>query len=404
MNDLTTLRNEFLARPVDGLVNLAGYDTGSTPFAPKKSQAEAQVRGELAEALFDGHELLYAEGRRSLLLVLQGLDASGKNGTIKHVVISMNPAAVRTASFVEPGRSPNCCSARCSPSAAPIRSRSWTSTTSSPACNPRTEAAMAANPEVTVPVRRQARGARAKPPIKHWLKAWPWSWHAIGMMMPAFVALTASFTLAGFVVTSWFEDTDVGAAEVEVSKDLEANRTETWNTVAEWASVPSNTFVKIGVVAVLMVVFPLLWKRWHDWSFLAAALILEVSVYGLSSYLVGRPRPPVERLSSAPTQSFPSGHMAASIVFYFGLALVVGWHTERRGLRDAAFGVAGLITAGMFFSRLYLGMHYVSDLLAGIVLGVATLVITLRILRNSLREQRDGDAEPWPDQAVNLDA
>ncbi len=102
MIDITALRDELRARPTDGAVNLAGYATDTTPFADSKSDAQDQLEDDLHDALYDRHELLYAEEERSILLVLQGLDASGKNGTIKHVVIAMNPAGVRVASFVEP--------------------------------------------------------------------------------------------------------------------------------------------------------------------------------------------------------------------------------------------------------------------------------------------------------------
>lgn len=102
MPTITELREELQLRPVDGAVNLAGYSTTDTPFVDSKSDAKKYVNGKMQDHLFDRHELLFAEEERSVLLVLQGLDCSGKNGTIKHVVIAMNPAGVRTASFKEP--------------------------------------------------------------------------------------------------------------------------------------------------------------------------------------------------------------------------------------------------------------------------------------------------------------
>jgi PPK2 family polyphosphate:nucleotide phosphotransferase len=101
MIDLTELSARFRARPVDGYVNLAGYDPGETPLVDSKSDAKDDL-ADMQEPLFDAHELLFAENERSVLLVLQGLDCSGKNGTIKHVVIAMNPAGVSTTSFDEP--------------------------------------------------------------------------------------------------------------------------------------------------------------------------------------------------------------------------------------------------------------------------------------------------------------
>ena len=102
MSDAMNLREELRARPIDGVLNLAGYSTDATTGAPSKSKAKKLLEGDMADDLFDAHELVFAEEERSVLLVLQGLDCSGKNGTIKHVVISMNPAGVRVASFQAP--------------------------------------------------------------------------------------------------------------------------------------------------------------------------------------------------------------------------------------------------------------------------------------------------------------
>jgi PPK2 family polyphosphate:nucleotide phosphotransferase len=56
----------------------------------------------LSDELAGLQERLYAEGKRSMLLVLQGLDASGKDGTIKHVFTGVNPQGCRVSSFKAP--------------------------------------------------------------------------------------------------------------------------------------------------------------------------------------------------------------------------------------------------------------------------------------------------------------
>ncbi|MDQ3895703.1 MAG: polyphosphate kinase 2 family protein [Actinomycetota bacterium] len=85
-----------------GEVRLAEIDTASTDGAPggkKETQAAAKdLYGEMA----DLQERLYAEGTRSLLVVLQALDAGGKDGTIKHVFRGLNPAGCRVVSFKVP--------------------------------------------------------------------------------------------------------------------------------------------------------------------------------------------------------------------------------------------------------------------------------------------------------------
>ena len=102
MPSLQELHAALRAKPADGTVVISGYDAAETPFVESKSDAKDQLKSEYPDQLFDQHELLFANENQSLLLVLQGLDCSGKNGTIKHVVMHMNPAGVRTASFTKP--------------------------------------------------------------------------------------------------------------------------------------------------------------------------------------------------------------------------------------------------------------------------------------------------------------
>ena len=235
------------------------------------------------------------------------------------------------------------------------------------------------------------------------LGVWPYTWTSLVWFVAAFAVLSALFTVVGWMVVNWLEPSALGQAEADVNVWLEEQRTPTLNTVAQIASVPSNTPVKIGLVALFLIAFPLIWKRWHDWAFLFAALTLEVSVYGLSSWIVGRPRPDVERLSSAPTESFPSGHVAAAVTFYVGLALIVGWHTERRDLRALAWTAGLLIPVGMVASRLYLGMHYISDVIGGLILGGLSLLIALWIARHGLAETGAESDEALPDDLEQLD-
>jgi len=81
---------------------LAQIDTGATPFL-KGSEAEQREQIDaLAVQLDELQNLLHAEGRRKLLLVLQGMDTSGKDGTIRWVFSRTSPLGVRVAAFKAP--------------------------------------------------------------------------------------------------------------------------------------------------------------------------------------------------------------------------------------------------------------------------------------------------------------
>jgi len=67
----------------------------------EKAAAEERVR-ELAEKIGGQQELLYADGKRKVLILLQGIDTSGKDGTIRNVFAGVDPIGVRVASFKAP--------------------------------------------------------------------------------------------------------------------------------------------------------------------------------------------------------------------------------------------------------------------------------------------------------------
>ena len=83
-------------------VKLAGIDSSATPdFAGSKEDAEKK-RGKTCSALAELQQRMWAEHRRRLLIVLQGMDTSGKDGTIRHLMDGFNAASVRVASFKKP--------------------------------------------------------------------------------------------------------------------------------------------------------------------------------------------------------------------------------------------------------------------------------------------------------------
>ena len=83
------------------VADLARRDPRDTLGLPGKDEAKEQF-AVLLEKLSSLQERLYAEGTRSVLLILQGLDASGKDGTIRHVFTGVNPQGCRVTSFKAP--------------------------------------------------------------------------------------------------------------------------------------------------------------------------------------------------------------------------------------------------------------------------------------------------------------
>jgi PPK2 family polyphosphate:nucleotide phosphotransferase len=83
-------------------IRLRDFDADYTGERKKDKKTQAELAKNVAE-LDDLGYRLYAENRRSLLLVLQGMDTAGKDGTIRHVMQGFNPQSCQVASFKQPG-------------------------------------------------------------------------------------------------------------------------------------------------------------------------------------------------------------------------------------------------------------------------------------------------------------
>jgi PPK2 family polyphosphate:nucleotide phosphotransferase len=94
-------RKRWLVEP-GKTVKLARLKSGSTAGAPGDKEATEAAFPEMWPRLHDLQERLWAEAERSLLVVVQAMDAGGKDGTIEHVFRGMNPQGVRVASFKVP--------------------------------------------------------------------------------------------------------------------------------------------------------------------------------------------------------------------------------------------------------------------------------------------------------------
>ncbi|WP_329581468.1 polyphosphate kinase 2 family protein [Streptomyces sp. NBC_01361] len=96
----------MLRIPAGKPVNLASFDARATPAGPSGKAAGLEATARMGERLADLQERLWASGtagdRRRVLLILQGMDTSGKGGTVKHVIGLFNPSGCRIKAFKAP--------------------------------------------------------------------------------------------------------------------------------------------------------------------------------------------------------------------------------------------------------------------------------------------------------------
>lgn len=118
----------------------------------------------------------------------------------------------------------------------------------------------------------------------------------------------------------------------------------------------------------------LLWRRrWQLAVYLCASTVLGLAIDNLVKAAVGRDRPLLDQpVATALGKSFPSGHAVAATVTY-GSLLVIFLPVMRRKRLAIASTVVLVILIG--FTRVALGVHYVSDVLGGFALGTAWMVV-----------------------------
>lgn len=179
-------------------------------------------------------------------------------------------------------------------------------------------------------------------------------------------------------------DGSVGAFDRAAAQWFEARRTATLDSVSHVANYFAESIVKIPATIALSVWFLYRWRQWHEAVVLSGSLVLESTTFVLMSWIVGRDRPDVVQLDAIPpTGAFPSGHTAAAVAFWGALAYIVWRHTSHRLARYASSLLAVVIPIAVAWARMYRGMHHVTDVAFGVVVGAVALAATIHAVRSA---------------------
>jgi undecaprenyl-diphosphatase len=199
----------------------------------------------------------------------------------------------------------------------------------------------------------------------------------------AYVGIGLVLLAAGWVIVHTSLGDPVRSWDETISRNISVGRTSGWSDYSDVGTSGANTVpVVIGMVVVTIVLAAL--RRWRDMLLVPLALAIELSTFLTVNYIVGRDRPNVAQLGGEPgTHSFPSGHVAATFVLWFGIALLLGSGRWRTPWRLLAWALAAVPVLTVAFSRVYRGMHFTTDVLAGLLLGAAALAAAAVATRSS---------------------
>ncbi|HEV7257779.1 MAG TPA: phosphatase PAP2 family protein [Bosea sp. (in: a-proteobacteria)] len=111
---------------------------------------------------------------------------------------------------------------------------------------------------------------------------------------------------------------------------------------------------------------------------LLSGAVATVAAFGLK-LVFERTRPDIVHLARTFTSSFPSGHATLSVAIFSTLALIVSRHQRSGAARGYICAVTTILIAAVGISRVYLGVHYPSDVLAGWALGLLSSIASASI-------------------------
>ena len=216
-----------------------------------------------------------------------------------------------------------------------------------------------------------------------------------GAVVIAVVGILVGMLLAKALGHSWLV-----RADGSVDRWFARHRTRDLNSITGVIAEMGGTPVVTGLAVLTVIAAALVWRRWREPALMAAAMFGEVLIFLAITTMVNRPRPPVPHLDAAPpTSSFPSGHTAAAVALY-GAWAILSWERARTALVRGLFtALAIVVPIAVALARIYRGMHFPTDVIAGALLSIVWLPLVVRavrlgVLHHRAHERVGGRARP----------
>jgi membrane-associated phospholipid phosphatase len=212
---------------------------------------------------------------------------------------------------------------------------------------------------------------------------------------PAGALLTLAASLGAFALIAAIVLAGALGTDQRLADWLYARATDPLTDFVEGVTLLGNF---VTLLAVTLVAATILWRRKAriDAAFVVVALAGAQLLSNGLKLVFQRERPFFpDPLATASSYSFPSGHAVVSLAVYGAIALVLARHLSSPMPRAILFGGVAVLVLAIGFSRLYLGVHFLSDILAGYAVGIGWLSLLYAVaLFHDVRAGRQ--YERWP--------
>ena len=192
------------------------------------------------------------------------------------------------------------------------------------------------------------------------------------VVIAGIVGLVGSLFVLGLIADG-VRDQEVFALDLWATPFLHSISTPLLDAFMTGLTTMGSTLILVPLF-ILVVGSLLASRRYGAAVFFSVATGGALAIDFTMKLIFERPRPKLDYAAVLPDYSFPSGHSMNGVVFYVGLALII-WSVFGRRVGVLATIVGTLLALGIGVSRIYLGYHYLTDVVGGFLAGIAWLLI-----------------------------
>ena len=198
--------------------------------------------------------------------------------------------------------------------------------------------------------------------------------------------LTITMLISVFILLMIGYDNIFQAFDLKIISCIQSLKNEYLTVFYKMITIIADTY-QSAIITILIVAFLYIKKHYREALFLAITMSACGIAMPLLKNIFSRERPDFYRLIEISGYSFPSGHTTSATTMYLTLAIVVlSIMNKLNKYFIFSIAVIGIVIIGS--SRIYLGVHYPTDVMAGICLGIS-IVSTVYILYYSNLSEED---------------